>query len=419
VIGFLRRRWTLRVRLTVVYAAIFLVAGLAVVGITYLLMQTSLGDMRGMFEKFGFPDKESLRNAFGPKGTLVEDALQSYRQLALKTLLQQGGAALAVVGFFAVWTSWAMAGRILRPITAMTATARRVAERNLHERINATGAHDEIRELADTLDSMLDRLDRAFDGQRRFVGNASHELRTPLAINRTLLEVALGTPNAQPELRQLCTTLLEVNARHERLIDGLLVLAKSDHALTITRPVDLAGICEHLIEPLAVPVESCLDSALVAGDPVLLERLVLNLVQNAVRYNVPNGRIWIATGTADGVCTLTIANTGPVIGAYEVPLLFEPFRRLGAERVGSARGTGLGLSIVRSVALAHNGDVQAVPRSAADGGGLVVTVTLPAATVEGDQSAAEEDRAEQVRPPILSRFVGRPRQDRRTQVLDQ
>jgi len=376
VIAFLRRRWTLRVRLTVFYAAIFLVAGLAVLAFTYFLMRRSLSQDPYSLSRLVVADALSGKE-LGPKFEALQKSIQEYRTLALQTLLQQGGAALALVGFFAVWFAWAMSGRILRPITAMTATARRVADRNLHERINATGPHDEIRELADTFDSMLDRLDRAFDGQRRFVGNASHELRTPLAINRTLLEVALGTPNAQPELRQLCTTLLEVNARHERLIDGLLVLARSDHALTITRPVDLAGICAHLIEPLTVRVESTLEPAVVEGDSVLLERLVLNLIQNAVRYNVPGGQVWVTTASSGDLCTLTVANTGPVVGAYEIPALFEPFRRFGADRVGSARGTGLGLSIVRSVAHAHDGDVQAVARTAAEGGGLIVTVTLP------------------------------------------
>lgn len=380
-IEFLRRRWTLRVRLTVIYAVIFLVAGMAVLGFTYFLMKRTMSQDPYAITKFlTLGEANPDRGPLSGKLDAIRQSMEDYRTETLKSLLQQGAAALGVVCFFAVWTAWAISGRILRPITAMTATARRVADRNLHERINATGPRDEIRELADTFDSMLDRLDRSFDGQRRFVGNASHELRTPLAINRTLLEVALGTPNAQPELRQLCTTLLEVNARHERLIDGLLVLAKSDHELALTRPVDLAEIGRHLIDPLRTPVsvESSLDPAVVGGDPVLLERLVLNLLQNAVRYNVPDGRVWVSTSVAAGVCTLTVANTGPVVAAYEIPQLFEPFRRLGADRVGSARGTGLGLSIVRSVAHAHGGDVQAVPRSGAEGGGLLVSVTLPA-----------------------------------------
>jgi signal transduction histidine kinase len=382
VIAFLRRRWTLRVRLTVIYGAIFVAAGLAVLAVTYFLMKRTMAQDPYVLTKF-----LGIENVNGTlldnKVSAFRSAVEQYRNDTLTTLLRQGAAALAAVGFFSVWIGWAVSGRILRPITQMTATARRVADRSLHERINASGPHDEVRELADTFDSMLDRLDRAFDGQRRFVGNASHELRTPLAINRTLLEVALGTPGAQPELRQLCTTLLEVNARHERLIDGLLVLAKSDHALTVTQPVDVAQICAHLIEPLttSVPIESALDTAVIAGDSVLLERLILNLLQNAVRYNIPGGRVWVTTDVTDEVCTLTVANTGPVIAAYEIPQLFEPFRRLGADRVGSARGTGLGLSIVKSVAHAHNGDVHAVPRTAADGGGLVVTVTLPASAV--------------------------------------
>ncbi|NUT23579.1 MAG: HAMP domain-containing histidine kinase, partial [Hamadaea sp.] len=235
--------------------------------------------------------------------------------------------------------------------------------------------------LADTFDSMLDRLDRAFDGQRRFVGNASHELKTPLAINRTLIEVAMGRPDAPPELLQLGQTLLEVNARHERLIDGLLMLARSEHTLTVVEPVDLAEIIGHHLDTISdLQVSTDLAPTPVLGDPVLLERLVLNLVQNAARYNTPGGSIRASVSVASSQATLAIANTGPVLAAYEIPALFEPFRRLGADRVGSARGTGLGLSIVRSIAHAHGGDVQAAPRPAAEGGGLVVSVTLPSSS---------------------------------------
>jgi len=275
---------------------------------------------------------------------------------------------------------WFVAGRALRPIHEITATARRVADRTLHERIALPGPRGEFRELADTFDEMLSRLDAAFDGQRQFVGNASHELKTPLAINRTLLEVALNRPDTPPQLRQLGETLLEVNARHETLVDGLLTLARSERAVTDPVPVDLAevtrsviGLTRHESERLGVTVTAVVAPAWVAGDPLLLERLVQNLVQNAIRYNDPGG--WVEVRAEDGPrVRLAVTNTGPEVSPGMVPSLFEPFQR-AANRVGSARGTGLGLSIVRSVARAHGGWVGATPRP---GGGMVVEVSLPA-----------------------------------------
>ena len=289
-------------------------------------------------------------------------------------MLLWGAVALAIVALVGMVFGWLMAERALRPLARITETARRVAGRSLHERIALDGPQDEIKELADTFDSMLERLDRAFDSQRLFVGNASHELRTPLAINRTLIEVALGRPDTPAEVRVLGDALLTVNGRQERLLDGLLTLAQSEQELTVWEPVDLADIADHVLDqtPLNnLELHRFLAPAPTTGDPVLLERVVQNLVQNAVAYNVPDG--WVEVETDPG--GITVTNTGPVVPAYDVPALFEPFRRL-RDRVGSANGTGLGLSIVRSVARAHGGSVTAVPR---EGGGLVVRVTLPAA----------------------------------------
>jgi signal transduction histidine kinase len=258
------------------------------------------------------------------------------------------------------------------------------------------GPRDEVRELAGTFDLMLERLDRSFDGQRRFVANASHELRTPLALNRSLLEVAVSRPGASVELRQLGETLLAINERHERLIDGLLTLADSEQQVVDRTPVDLAEIAGHVLDQAAgapeLTVRRRLATAFTAGDPVLLERLTQNLVENAVRHNLPaGGEIDVSTGTVDGRATLVVANTGPVVPSYDTEMIFEPFRRLRQDRVagprptvsgrsgvhdpaGAGRGFGLGLSIVRAVAQAHGGAVHARPR---DGGGLVVTVALP------------------------------------------
>jgi signal transduction histidine kinase len=295
------------------------------------------------------------------------------------------------VGVAAAGFGWLLAGRALHPLQQITATARRVADRSLHERIALDGPDDEIKDLADTLDSMLERLDRAFDSQHRFVANASHELRTPLTINRTLIEVALSGPQANESMRQLGATLLAVNERHERLIDGLLTLASSEQRITEPSPVDMADIARHVTtgstdgaRGAGVDVRTRLRPAPVEGDPVLLERLAQNLVDNAIRYNrSEQGWIVVDTGVVGGSAHLTVENTGPPVQPYEVPGLFEPFRRRPTtERIADpagasiGRGAGLGLSIVRSVARAHGGDVHASPR---EDGGLIVRVRLPAA----------------------------------------
>lgn len=411
-IDFVRRHWTVRVRLTVLYGGLFFLAGTVLLGVTYLLFQQALRAQPinekivltagpdpvsankqttagQATESSGVPNAEARSltpdeaAAIRKKFELAQKLQADFQRQTLTSLVTRGSIALGAVGVGAVWLGWLVAGRALRPIQQITATARRVADRSLHERIALGGPRDELRELADTFDSMLERLDRSFDGQRRFVGNASHELRTPLAINRTLLEVALGRPDVSADLRQIGGTLLEVNARHERLIDGLLTLARSDNEVTDRQRMDLADVAAHVVDQArgealrgGVEIVTSLDPAPTAGDPVLLERLALNLVQNAVRYNAPDGWVNVTTHNGGDTVALVVTNTGPVVPPYEIPGLFEPFRRL-ADRVGSARGTGLGLSIVRSVARAHGGEVVASPHN---GGGLVMRVSLPAAT---------------------------------------
>jgi signal transduction histidine kinase len=316
-------------------------------------------------------------SASGEELNILREAVAQEQNDTLNSMLLWGSVSLAIVAVVGMVFGWLMAERALRPLARITETAQRVAGRSLHERIALDGPRDEIKELADTFDSMLERLDRAFDSQRLFVGNASHELRTPLAINRTLIEVALGRADVPAEVRVLGDALLAVNGRQERLLDGLLTLAQSEQELSVWEPVDLAEVADHVLDqtPLdTLSLRRLLDPAATMGDPVLLERVVQNLVQNAVAYNVRGGWVEVRTGLGAGQVTVTVSNTGPVVPPYDVPSLFEPFRRL-RDRVGSAKGTGLGLSIVRSVAGAHGGSVTAVPR---DGGGLVVRVTLPA-----------------------------------------
>jgi signal transduction histidine kinase len=263
-------------------------------------------------------------------------------------------------------------------VHAITATARRLGAESLNRRINMDGPDDELKELANTFDTMLDRLANAFDSQTRFVANASHELRTPLAVQRTLVEVAMADPKATPELRQLGHHLLVTNERSERMIEGLLLLARSDRGLPSRVPVELDKLvetvlvgCIGLADQHNVTITRTIKPRTVLGDHVLLERLVTNLVHNAIRYNEPGGSVSVEVG---GSPALRVVNTGPVVPRDAVAGLFEPFRRL--ERTSSSGGSGLGLSIVRSVVKAHDGSIAAGARRA---GGMDIRVELPLA----------------------------------------
>jgi signal transduction histidine kinase len=403
------KRWwrsTIRVRLTLLYAGAFFLAGAALVALMYLFLAQALD--RQQTARLGVSEHLSEQTPTKPGSTqaahkLQQDLRAQFRQDrddTLNTMLIASLIALGVVGVAAGGFGWLLAGRALRPLQDITATARRVAGRSLHQRIALDGPDDEIKDLADTFDAMLERLDRAFDSQRRFVANASHELRTPLTINRTLIEVALDNPQASESLRQLGSALLAVNQRHERLIDGLLTLASSEQRVADPAAVDLADLARHVTtesreaaHAAGVSIRTDLQPALVSGDPVLLERLAQNLLDNAIRYNLPDhGEVTLTTGTVDGNALLTVENTGPPVPAYEIPSLFEPFRRLPTtERLADAtttstgRGAGLGLSIVRSVARAHGGEVHASPK---DAGGLTVRVRLPVAPERSTPSNA-------------------------------
>jgi signal transduction histidine kinase len=387
-------RLTLRSRLTIVYGGLFLCAGVALLAVTYLLVNAQIigpftfqapGDgpyVVGGAVGGGQPSSQQY---------LVSQA-NELRQDTLASLLTQGAIALVLVGALAVLLGWLVAGRLLAPLHRITETARRIgaapdADRGLHERIALPGPVDEVKELADTFDGMLSRLDHAFDGQRRFVANAAHELRMPLTLNRSLVEVAMNRPTASADVRQLGEVLLDINARHERLINGLLLLARTEHGITNRSYVDLVDVVEHVTDEtagqadaarVAVAVEPA--EAPVLGDALLLEQLVRNLLDNAVRHNLATGGWVRLTTSADRLARLTVSNTGPAVPRYDIPSLFEPFRRAGGERVGVNGSTGLGLSIVRAIVHAHGGHVSAEPR---DGGGLIITVSLPLAVKEG------------------------------------
>lgn len=366
----------------------FLIAGILLLSIIYLLAAEALNvgselpfkivEGKVTSDICNLPDQASpaeFNNA-------MNQCVNEQRQHALDNLLSRSLLALLGLAVIAFAFGYAMAGRVLSPLGRITRTARAVAGSDLSRRIELDGPDDELKELADTFDDMLERLQRAFTAQQRFVGNASHELRTPLAINRTLLEVHLSDPNAPVELQQLGKTLLATNERSEQLVEGLLLLARSDNQVVERGPVDLAEVAGQAIDQVrgeaeakGVHIRGEQKPAVVQGNGVLLERIALNLVQNAVRYNVAEGGwVEVTTEVQHGQAVLVVSNTGPVVPAYEIDNLFEPFRRLRTERTGSDKGVGLGLSIVRSVARAHGGHIYAQPR---EGGGLVMRVTLP------------------------------------------
>lgn len=397
-----RFRLTLRARLTLVYGALFLVAGLVMLTLTWALVQQRFMTDGGaqVVRQAGsvasdspLPDLEGPSSLAEGNGPITDYfvVVDAARDDALGAFMTQGALAVVIVGGLAVWIGWLVAGRMLHPLATITATARRIADapdadRRMHERIRLDGPQDEITELADTFDGMLARLDTSFDAQRRFIANASHELRTPLTLNRALLEVSTHRPDASADVMLLGGTLLEINARHERLIDGLLLLARSERELPERRFVDLADIVEHVgsaadddaasLDEAALTVELVPGEAPTSGDPVLLEQLVRNLVENGLRHNVAeSGWLRVETRTdPEGRAVLEVSNSGPVVPPYELVSLFEPFRRLDGERTADARGVGLGLSIVRAIVQAHDGTVSLAARHE---GGLTVTVVLP------------------------------------------
>ncbi|WP_418959571.1 sensor histidine kinase [Streptomyces tritici] len=385
-------RPTIRIRLTLLYGGMFLIAGILLLSIMYLFIAQAVSDVAAAQLPFRVVSGEVqattawCRLPATPTTEELNDALaiclKHQTDLALDDVLRRSLFALLGLSIIAFAFGYAMAGRVLAPLGRITRTARQVAGSDLARRIELDGPDDELKELADTFDEMLERLERAFTAQQRFVANASHELRTPLAINRTLLEVHLSDPGAPVELQQLGKTLLATNERSEQLVEGLLLLARSDNQIVERKPVDLAEVASRALDQVrteadakGVELRGELAPAIVQGNGVLLERIALNLIQNAVRYNIPEGG-WadVTTETQHGQAVLVVSNAGPVVPAYEIDNLFEPFRRLRQERTGSDKGVGLGLSIVRSVARAHGGRIIAEPR---EGGGLVMRVTLP------------------------------------------
>jgi signal transduction histidine kinase len=405
-----RRSWlrlprrTVRLQLTMVYGGLFLLSGTALLGITYLLVSQHLP--RGPVTRgasMGSPPPPGVasgaevfvraRNGtcalltwpFGTPAQVAARAqkcLSQQRALELNQLLTESGLALAIMTVLSVGLGWLVAGRVLRKLRTITATARSISSSNLHARLGLAGPDDELRELGDTFDALLARLEAAFDAQRQFVANASHELRTPLARQRTLIEVALA--DSEPSvaaLQDICTRVLATGEQQERLIEALLTLARSQRGLDRREPVDLAALTGEVVlarrreaEIRGISVTASLDPALALGDARLAERLVANLVDNALRHNVTPGTIEVSTGTWADRAVVSVSNTGPVIPQDDLARLVLPFQRSGADRTGIRDGLGLGLSIVAAIAEAHGAWLQA---NALPGGGLAVQAGFP------------------------------------------
>ena len=390
-----------RTRLTLLYATLFFAAGSALLGLTYGLVARSLPTQPPAVATVSHQEVANLsheckqaivalqKKSFPAVCVQAEEAfnagtasgLQTQRQRALSKLLVFSLVGLGVMTAASGGLGWFMSGRVLRPVRVITATARRASEQHLGERLALTGARDELKELADTFDGMLERLDAAFATQRRFVANASHELRTPLTVMRTAIDVTLAKPS--PTARQLTETAVRVRRsidQAESMVGALLTLAVSDQGKLSTEFTDLATWAEDAIdaaapeiERLALHVNAKLDPAETAGDPQLLERMIWNLVNNAARHNEPGGWIRLRTGASDAAVYLEIANSGPFIPHDAVPSLSEPFRRMQA-RTGVRDGVGLGLSIARSVVTAHRATFTARSQPA---GGLDISVVIP------------------------------------------
>lgn len=372
------RRWralserSARLRLTLLYSGMFLALGTLLIAIILLLVWR--GDVIG----------SSSVSAAVPVGAggPVQDAVTHQHSADIARLLAVSWLTLAFTAAISAPLGWFAAGRMLRPLRQMTTSARSISAGNLHDRLALTGPADEFKQLGDSFDELLARLEAAFAAQRRFVANAAHELRTPLTLERTLLQVALADPNASvASLRATCEELLAAGRGQERLLEALLTLATSERGLEHRERLELSALTERALSRVEAEIESrqlhlkpALHPAEVSGDQPLIERLIANLLDNAISHNYEDGWIAVETAHESDCAVLRVANSGPVIYPGEVEPMFEPFRRGGGDRTKAGGHHGLGLSIARAIVRAHHGDISAAPQP---GGGLVVTVSLP------------------------------------------
>jgi signal transduction histidine kinase len=365
-------RINLRTRMSLLYAALICTSVITVLGVVYLIAP-------GLLQHRAFTAKPGQ----GLPATLASGQSSGiFSSFITSNSFKAAVAAVAVMAVLSLGVGWLIAGRFVRPLRAITTTARDISASNLHRRLGLGGQADEFAELGETLDDLFARLEASFASQRHFIANASHELRTPLSAGRALLQVAIADP--EPTVGSLLTTcaeLVELADQQERLIAALLTLANSECGLQQAEPLDLASVTEqvilerqHAADQKAVRVTTALAAAPATGDPNLVASLVANLVDNAIRHNQPGGQTDIRTALTGSGATLTVSNTGTLVPPDAVAELFQPFRQLGPQRIRSGEGHGLGLAIVRAIADAHGASVSAVARPA---GGLDVTVTFP------------------------------------------
>jgi signal transduction histidine kinase len=396
-------RPSIRWRLTAWYACIFLVLGATLLSLSYVLVSRNLGpdaNPTQIVYRGGGPGAAvSNGGSIGTERVSPDDAVVRRARRAFEAAQRERarrGLRRVLTGFLlalggltvtSLAAGWLVAGRVLAPIDRITSTARRVSREHLHERIALGGPQDELKELADTFDDMLGRLDAAFDSQRRFVANASHELRTPLAVIRAELDEAVEDPASSPDVRGLARQLQRPTERSERLIASLLTLAHSETPVRNPAQVDVGQVTRIAADGLLaraarerIHLRLAVPRTVVCGDHLLIEHMVRNVLENAVRYNHAGGWVEASVTCLDGEARIVVANTGPAVAPGRLDELWQPFRRLEPSRSHSNGGLGLGLSIVRAVAEAHGGHVVAHARPA---GGLVVEIGLPAHPLPG------------------------------------
>ena len=382
-------RLSARSRLSLLYTGLVLAAGVVLTALTYLLMRQNLAHRTAVVQFSGPGAPGELPPVRNPS-----ELSEQLRTEALNSLLTQAGIALAAVTVLAAVLGWLVAGRVLRPIRAISATAQRLSAENLSDRVPVHPPHDELAALAATVNGMLDRIqrgiaerDRALEGQRLFTANAAHELRTPLTTIRAAIDVTLDGEPSRAELLTMAEDVHTAADDSRRTIDGLLALARSQAGVRSPRPVDLAAVTAAALAGVAdqlsavdIQVSRDLRPAPLLGEPVLLERMSANLVGNAIRHNHAGGRITVATGTSADVAFLRVHNTGRQVPADHVDRLLEPFVRGEGTRTATDGGAGLGLSIVRAVVTAHHGEITI---TANPEGGLDITIRFPGQGISG------------------------------------
>lgn len=373
-------RSTVRGRLMLLIGAVLFASGALLLAVTYVQV-AHRGSVR-VIEAVPVQTPESGPAPGGGTRGPGTAVVEHQHLVDLNAQLVASGVALALMAGLALVLGWLVAGRVLRPLRTVTAAAQKISAEHLDRRLAVEGPRDELKELGDTIDGLLGRLEDSFDAQRRFVANASHELRTPLTVSRALLEMIIEDPHATVDsFRATCKQVLEEGEQQEQLIDSLLLLARSQRGLERREPLDLALVTGGVLQAYEADAaarglrfEHSLQPAPLSGDRRLIERLVSNLVENAFRHNVAQGRVRVAVGSDDGHATLAVTNTGPLVAPEDVERLLQPFQRMSQERTGEHDGLGLGLSIVQAIARAHDATLAV---RAEFGGGLEVEVSFP------------------------------------------